>query len=177
MRAPGTQDEGDVTAIDDDDRSVTELDDERDREELRTRYYGLLQELRVLLPGTQVLVAFLFTVPFNNRFTELSVWDQRLYGVALAAGVLGIIMLIAPTAFHRLGPRRSRAARLLWSVRAARAGLGFLGVSLVSSLSVVTDMVFGTTAAVVVGAVAVVVLLIVWLALPQFVFPGPHGED
>ncbi len=49
------------------DRPASELDDRADREELRERYYGLLQELRVILPGVQVLVAFLLTVPFASR--------------------------------------------------------------------------------------------------------------
>ncbi len=50
------------------DAPVAELDDEADRDELRRRYYGLMQELRVLLPGVQILVAFLLTVPFATRF-------------------------------------------------------------------------------------------------------------
>ncbi len=54
-----------------DDRPTGELDDEQDRDELRRRYYGLLQELRVLLPGVQILVAFLLTAPFASGFAQL----------------------------------------------------------------------------------------------------------
>lgn len=54
-----------------DDRTLAELDNERDRVELRSRYYGLLQELRVVLPGVQVFLAFLLTVPFTQRFDDV----------------------------------------------------------------------------------------------------------
>src|SRR3954452_24783565 len=91
-----------------DDRSAAELDDEADREELRRRYYGLLQELRVLLPGVQILVAFLLTAPFAARFAELDQLEKGLYGVALAAGILAIIVFAAPIAMHRVGDRQSR---------------------------------------------------------------------
>jgi hypothetical protein len=160
-----------------DDRSAAELDDYADREELRRRYYGLLQELRVLLPGTQVLVAFLLTVPFNNRFTQLDELGQRLYALALCTGVLAIACLIAPTAFHRYGPRRSRAARLLWSIRLLRIGLALLGVSLVASMTVVTLLVFGGVAAAGAAALTAATLVGIWLALPKLVMPPNHGDD
>jgi hypothetical protein len=155
----------------DDDRPARELDDERDRPELRQRYYGLLQELRVLLPGTQVLVAFLLTVPFNNRFAELDIVEKRLYGVALGTGAMAIVLFVAPTTMHRLGPRRARAARLMWSIRLTRIGLGFMAASLVTSLVVVTRLVFGDIAAVVVGAAATTILVLLWVVLPRYVIP------
>ena len=155
----------------DDDRPACELDDERDRPELRQRYYGLLQELRVLLPGTQVLVAFLLTVPFNNRFAELDIVEKRLYGVALGTGVMAVVLFIAPTTMHRLGPRRARAARLEWSIRLTRIGLGFMAASLVMSLVVVTRLVFGDTTAVVVGIGTTTILLLLWVVLPRYVIP------
>jgi hypothetical protein len=160
-----------------DDLPAGDLDDRRDREELRQRHYGLLQELRVLLPGTQVLVAFLLTVPFNSRFTELDALSRALYGVALGTGALAIVSLIAPTAFHRLGPRQSRAARLEWSIRLARAGLFFMAVSLVSSLTVVSRLVFGDAAAMAAGVTGSVVIILVWVALPLLVIPDRPGQD
>src|SRR6476469_6771134 len=73
------------------DRPAAQLDDEADRDELRERYYGLLQELRVLLPGVQILVAFLLTAPFANRFSKLDPMGRRLYGVALMTGLVAIV--------------------------------------------------------------------------------------
>jgi hypothetical protein len=157
-----------------DDRSPRELDDELDRDELRRRYYGLLQELRVLLPGTQVLVAFLFTVPFNDRFTAVDRFGQQLFGLALGAGVLAIVSFIAPTAFHRLGHRRTRSARLRWSIGLLRVGLVLLATSLVASLAVVLRFVFGPGTALVGVAIVSTSLVLLWLLLPQVATPPTH---
>ena len=103
------------------------LDDERDRAELRDRYYGLLQELRVVLPGVQVLVAFLLTVPFAQRFGELDDLDRGLYGAALLFTILSAIAFISPTALHRFGNRTARGQRLRVSIVMSRVGLLCLG--------------------------------------------------
>ena len=73
------------------------LDDRLDRSELRDRYYGLLQELRVVLPGVQVLVAFLLTAPFSARFADLDDVGVAAYLVALVSAVLATICRVAPT--------------------------------------------------------------------------------
>src|SRR4051794_41201625 len=62
----------------------------------------LLQELRVALPGVQVLFAFLLTVPFTNRFEDLSDFDQKLYFGVLISVALATVLLVAPTAGHRI---------------------------------------------------------------------------
>ena len=99
------------------DASVAELDDVVDRDELRRRYYGLMQELRVLLPGVQILVAFLLTVPFATRFGNVGRFEKACFGVALGGGAIAIMLFVTPTAIHRLGERRARSRRLLWSIR------------------------------------------------------------
>jgi len=70
------------------------LDDERDREELRGRYEMFLQEIRVILPGVTVLLAFLLTVPFSQRFGELGRFERRGFGIALIASALSVVCLI-----------------------------------------------------------------------------------
>ena len=158
----------------DDDRPPEQLDDEADRDELRRRYYGLLQELRVLLPGVQILVAFLLSVPFAARFTELDITQRRLYGVALLSGTLSIIALVAPTAFHRVGSRRTRAERLIWGIRLLRLGLLSLGISLASAMVVVWGLIFDTASAWVVGGLIVVLMASFWVLLP--IGAGRRGE-
>ena len=148
------------------DRSASELDDELDRGELRNRYYGLLQELRVLLPGVQILVAFLLTVPFANRFVRLDATERALFGVALVGAVLSVIAFVGPIAFHRFGARRSRSARLVWAIRLSRAGLALMGASLVAALVLVVSFVFGAAVAILCTAIAVVALVGTWLVLP-----------
>jgi hypothetical protein len=154
------------------DRAARDLDDDRDREELRQRYYGLLQELRVLLPGVQVLVAFLLTAPFAARFSELDSVGRAAYGVSLMAGLIAVVAFVTPTALHRMGRRTSRSDRLLWAIRIARVGLAFMAVSLLSALFVVARLIYGTpTAAAGVGVVGSLVV-VAWVVLPLSV--GPH---
>ncbi len=134
MEAYDAYEAGDEDPVTWDDRPPEELDDEADRPELRRRYYGLLQELRVLLPGVQVLVAFLLTAPFASGFDGLDALEKRAYCVALLSGMLAIVFFVAPTAFHRLGRRQSRAKRLVWSIRMMRAGLVFMALAVPGSL-------------------------------------------
>ncbi|MGA8926005.1 MAG: DUF6328 family protein, partial [Solirubrobacterales bacterium] len=68
----------------------------------------LLQELRVALPGVQVLFAFLLTVPFSQRFSELSKFQQWLYFGVMITVALATVMLVAPTAGHRILFRRQQ---------------------------------------------------------------------
>jgi hypothetical protein len=157
-------------------RDAHALDDEQDREELRQRFYGLLQELRVLLPGTQVLVAFLLTVPFNDRFEEVDHTGQLLYGSALATGTLAIVALIAPTAFHRFGDRRSRAERLEWSIRFTRVGVAIMAVALLCSLTLVARVVFGPGPSWATAAVGAAVVLGVWVVFPAVAIRDRPGD-
>lgn len=158
------------------DRPLGELDDLVDREELQRRYYGLLQELRVLLPGVQILVAFLLTVPFADAFDELDQMGQYLYGVSLLSGVLAVIVFVAPTVFHRMGPRQSRVARMRWAVRMLRAGLVLFAVSLLSAVGLIWRFVFGTAPMVPIAIVVLVAMLGIWIALPRESL-GAHGSS
>jgi hypothetical protein len=144
-----------------------QLDDVADRDELRSRYDMLLQELRVSLPGVQVLSAFLLTAPFSQRFGELDAWGRRAYGVALTASMLSVICLVAPTMMHRLGQRTARSRRLTASIAAMMLGLSSLAVALVSALWGVARFVFGTAVAWAVTIPVVIVILVLWIAVPR----------
>lgn len=149
------------------DRDPEELDDRLDRDELRDRYYGLLQELRVLLPGVQVMVAFLLAVPFADRFEQVTELERVLYGVAIFTGMLSVVAFMAPTAFHRLGLRTARSRRLRWAIRATVAGIACLAVSLVTAIGLVGDFVFGAPVGAGMAAVLAGVMVGVWVALPR----------
>lgn len=151
------------------DRRVADLDDDVDRDELRSRYYGLLQELRVILPGVQVLLGFLLTVPFAQRFPELDRTERVAYGIALFAAFLSVICLLTPAVFHRVGERTARSARLRWGIRLTLTGLALLAVALLAALWSVTEFVFGNVWARGVAAVGVVSLLTLWIVLPLVV--------
>lgn len=161
-----TYDAGDEDPDTWDDRPPSELDDQEDRQELRRRYYGLLQELRVLLPGVQVLVAFLLTAPFAERFEDLDGLETDVYAVALVSGVLSVICFVAPTAFHRVGWRQSRSRRLQWSIRMLRIGLVFMAIAFEAALFVVLGVLFDRAVSVAVTASVGIVGLLAWVVLP-----------
>jgi len=150
----------------DSEKNVNQLDDVVDREELRNRYDLLLQEVRVALPGVQILLAFLLTVPFQQKFGDLDTWGRRAYGVALTGSMLSVVCLLTPAVLHRLGQRTARAARLRWSIRLEVLGLAFLGAALIAGLWGVARFVFGTGLAWWITLPTTTLVLICWVVLP-----------
>ncbi len=166
MQPHGVEPKGATADADRSDRPLSQLDDVLDRPELRSRYYGLLQELRVILPGVQVLLAFLLTAPFAERFAELDDAERVTYGIALVASFLSVICLLTPAVFHRVSERTARSARLRWGIRMTVVGLGLLAVALSSALWSVSSFVFTNPVAQTLLAVAIVAILGLWVALP-----------
>ena len=128
-----------------------------------------LNELRVALPGVQVLFAFLLIVPFQVGFAQVSQIARNVYFVGLVSSAIAIVFLIAPVSYHRLNLRRGTAEKeelLLTSNRLALFGTAFLGIGIVCSLFVVTDLLFGTAAALLLVLAAAVVIIGLWFGLP-----------
>jgi hypothetical protein len=150
-----------------DDRELEELDDVRDRKELRQRYYTLLQELRVVLPGIQVLAAFLLTAPFAQRFPDLDAWGEFTYGVSLVASILSVICLLTPTVYHRTARRNDRVGRLRWGIRMTIIGQWLIAVALMFAMWCITQLVFGFQAAWLFTIPMTIVILSLWLVLPK----------
>jgi hypothetical protein len=144
------------------------LDDTRDREELRSRYYGLLQELRVLLPGVQLLAAFLLTVPFAQRFAMLTGLDLALYLGALGTAIVSVLAFVTPIVLHRFGRRTERGMRLIAGIAAARVGLVALVASVALSMAVVCRFVFDDVTAVVVLVILAAITIGLWGLLPRW---------
>jgi len=164
---------GDDVATDEDvvrdrDRPTAELDDEDDddRNELRQRHYGLLQELRVVLPGVQVLMAFLLTAPFAQRFDDLDEIGRDLYGVALTSSALAVVALMMPTTLHRFGVRTARRQRLRLGIASTRLGLVLLAVSMVSAMIVIARFVFTDGIALLVGGLVTGSIVVGWIVVP-----------
>jgi uncharacterized protein DUF6328 len=145
------------------------LDSNRDRDELRDRYYGLLQELRVVLPGVQVLVAFLLTAPFGQRFAEVDDVGTGLYGAALTIGVLAVIAFMTPTVLHRFGDRTARAMRLELSIEVTRIGLVLFALSMLCALTVVVRFLFKPAVAYAVVGVTLAAIVTLWVIVPRMV--------
>jgi drug/metabolite transporter (DMT)-like permease len=110
----------------------------------------LLQELRVALPGVQVLFAFLLTVPFTQRFDSLSEFEEDLYFGVLISVALATVLLVAPTAGHRILFRRQQKEFIVsLSNRLALAGLLLLAISMCGAIALISHFIFGTTTAVI----------------------------
>jgi hypothetical protein len=142
------------------------LDNRVDRAELRDRYYGLMQELRVLLPGAQVLVAFLLIAPFAERFGTLDAAGRVLYGISLVSGLLAVVAFVAPAAYHRIGSRHARSERLRHGIVCTRGGLACLFLALISALSLVGRLVFGLVATLASVLVLACSMAMLWLVVP-----------
>jgi Family of unknown function (DUF6328) len=141
--------------------------DESERERLDRNLSELLQELRVALPGVQVLFAFLLTIPFAQRFSQLTTAQERIYLGILLATTISAALLIAPSAYHRINFRKQQKGQLVFmSNLLAIVGLGFLALAMTGAILLVTDYIFGTAATVITAATAAAVFLVLWYALP-----------
>lgn len=127
----------------------------------------LMAELRVALPGVQVLFAFLLILPFNARFAEASEFEKGLFLGTLACTAFASLFLIAPTLHHRLQFRADRKERILRHAQAlALTGLALLAVAMCGATALVCHFVFGTAAAIAVTAPLAIVFGVVWYLLP-----------
>jgi hypothetical protein len=127
----------------------------------------LLQELRVALPGVQVLFAFLLTVPFSQRFDTLTPFQEKLYYAILLSTALTTALLVAPTATHRLlFQKRDKERIVKVSNRLAIIGLAFMAISICGVVLLISDFLFEPPTQVIATAGAVFVFGALWFAIP-----------
>ena len=155
--------------------------DQGGEEELRERYRELLEELRTILPGVQVLFAFLLTVPFSARFSQLDVLGRDLYSASLIGTTLSMILLLTPASYHRIAPRQQRDQRVKTGVVLMMSGMVMLAASVLVAVFTVVRFVFTAAAAAAVVVPGVVLLILLWFAMPWWrrrSFEGgrPDGE-
>jgi Kef-type K+ transport system membrane component KefB len=144
-------------------------DEETKGERLDRELMELLQELRVVLPGVQVLLAFLLTAPFQQRFAQLPGTLRNGFFASIACATVATALLIAPSAHHRRRWREREKERLLRIAnREAIWGTVFLAAAIVLALYVITDVLFATWIALLTAAAAVAVFALLWYALPLF---------
>ncbi|HVY96392.1 MAG TPA: DUF6328 family protein [Solirubrobacterales bacterium] len=142
--------------------------DETEEERLDRNLSELLQELRVALPGVQVLFAFLLAVPFQSHFTEITGFEKGIYFATLMFTAISAALLIAPSAYHRLTFRYQQKQQLVFLAnRFAIAGLGFLALAMTGAIVLITDFLFhsGVVTAIAAGA-SLGVFFVLWGLLP-----------
>ncbi|WP_343287276.1 DUF6328 family protein [Gordonia sp. SID5947] len=136
-------------------------------ERLDRNWASLLQELRVVQTGGQILTGLMLTVPFQEGFEELTSREQNIFVVSLVFAVLSTVTLISPVALHRLLFRRHAIDQLVDRAhRLTLIGIGLLGIALIGVLTVIFDIVFGGWAALTAGGAALVVFVFMWVAMP-----------
>jgi Family of unknown function (DUF6328) len=146
-------------------------------ERLNRELMELLQELRVVIPGVQVLLAFLLTAPFQQRFAQLPGSLRNAFFASIACATLATACLIAPSAQHRLRWRAGEKERLLRiGNQMALWGTVFLAAAIVLALYVVTNILFTSDLALWTAAAAVVVFAGLWYILPLTWRPSPEEE-
>jgi hypothetical protein len=141
--------------------------DESEGQRLDRQLGELLQELRVVLPGVQVLFAFLLTVPFSARFGELTEVQRSVYVGVLLGTALATVLLMAPTAFHRLRFRQHRKAEVVeMSHRLVLAGLAVLAAAVSAAVFLVVDVVYGRAGGLAAGLSTLAVIIVLWWIVP-----------
>ena len=143
------------------------LRDETDTERLDRNLIELLQEVRVVQTGVQVLFAFLLTVPFSSRFDEITGFQRGAYFAALVGTAAASVLLIAPTSVHRILFRMGQKEYMVeLSNRLAMGGLVSLAIAMVAAMLLVSDVMFGMAVAIVISLATAAAFAFVWAALP-----------
>jgi uncharacterized protein DUF6328 len=140
---------------------------ETEKERLDRNLIELLNEVRVALPGVQVLFAFLLTVPFTQRFATLSDTQEKVYYATLLLTTASAILLIAPSAHHRINFRQKDKYYIVFLAnRLTIAGLGFLALAMSGVIWLITDVLYGSTTTAIATAGALLAFLMLWYVIP-----------
>ena len=127
----------------------------------------LLQELRVMQTGVQILTGFLLTVPFTTRFGDLEQHQKWVYLAVLCGSVVASALIVAPVAFHRTLFRKGEREWIVEATnRAARYGLASLAVTMAGVVWLVFDIVVGPPASHVAAGLSVTLFAALWGVLP-----------
>jgi amino acid transporter len=139
------------------------------KQKLDRELIELLQEMRVMLPGIEVIFGFLLTVPFTARFTELTSLQRTTFFVSFLSTAMATAFLVAPSSYHRMRWRQYDKENLLRIAnKFAIIGLAFFAISLAGIAFIVTDVVIRTNIAVWVAAGVAAIVILLWFGLPLF---------
>jgi hypothetical protein len=147
--------------------------EDQEKERLNRKLIELLNELRVVLPGVQVLFAFLLTLPVSSGFSRTTDLQRDVYAVSLVCAAVASTLLIAPAAYHRLRIHRleeetvaEKSELIVASDHLAAAGIFVLALAMTGAIFVAFDIVFSTKIAVPVAVALGLFFAWFWYALP-----------
>lgn len=150
---------------------------ETEKERVDREVIELLNELRVTLPGVQVLFAFLLILPFQATFSDLTDFERGIYLIAFLFSTAATIVLIAPATYHRIQFRAGDKLRMLFlSNWLVVAGSVCLAVAITAAVFLITEVVVGDATAALISAVVALALTGFWYGLPIYGrLRGPSG--
>jgi Family of unknown function (DUF6328) len=141
--------------------------EQRSKEDLNRELIELLNELRVALPGVQVLFAFLLAVPFANGWTRVTTFQRDVFFIAFLCTAAATALLIAPSAYHRIRWREHDKEHMLATAnRLTIAGLAMLALAISASVFLITDILFDLWEAVLVTTLVAAGFAWLWYGLP-----------
>jgi Flp pilus assembly protein TadB len=151
------------------DRVQTHQAEEELKERLEREHGELLEELRSLIPGAEVLFGFLLAIRFTGQFDELDRVQRAVYYATLVSTSLALVLFLAPAAYHRIRFREGDKEYLLRKGnREAIAGSVATAFAFTGVLFVVTDLVYGRTAAVVVAIAFFALITWLWWGIALY---------
>jgi hypothetical protein len=165
----------------DPEQAQEEVEEEQDEESLKERlereHGELLEELRALIPGAEVLFGFLLAIRFTNQFDNLTDAQRYVYYVTLLSTAAALVFFLAPSAYHRI---RFRAGDKEYMVskgnREAIAGSAAISLAFTGVIYLVTDLVFGSVQAIVVATVFFALIAWLWWAIALYRAWGDRRE-
>lgn len=132
-------------------------------------FSDMLSEMRILLPGAQMLSAFLIILPFNGGFAKIVHLEKLLFLATFLFSLASLVLLSAPAIQHRLlRPLKDRARFKRIATRQIVAGAFALAIALVLGTDLVMSEVFGATVGLIVAAVMGLLIVCAWWLMPVY---------
>lgn len=150
-------------------RVEQEEQEETLKQRLEREHGELIQELRALIPGAQVLLGFLLAIRFTRQFADLTDTQRYVYYITLLSTAAALVFFLAPSAHHRVRFRAGDKEYLMTKGnREAIAGSVATSIALTGVIYLVTDLVFGTVQAIVVAAAFFALIAWLWWAIALY---------
>jgi hypothetical protein len=140
---------------------------ETDIERLDRNWGDLLQELRVVQTGVQLLTGFLLTLPFQQKFDKLTSVERGVYLFAVGTSIVATGFLQAPVSVHRaLFRKHRRREQVQLAHKLAIVGIFMLGCAIIAVAMLIFAVLLGWTVGVVTGMLTTALLVALWLVVP-----------
>jgi hypothetical protein len=137
------------------------------KEQTDRQLIELLTELRVALPGAQVLLGFLLTAPLASRFGRVRSLDRGVLYTCTVITAVGVVLLMAPSVFHRIRWESGGKADVVEvGHRLFLVGTGCLALGLLCAVFLIGDLLYGLAAALSGAAVSAAIVISTWYVLP-----------